>query len=295
MTRGVVLSVLSSVLFAVLYYYTTLLHPLDGAEIFAWRILLCLPAVAVLLARSRGWKEVAQVFRRLRHEWRLWLLLPLSSALIGAQLWLFVWAPLHQRAMDVSMGYFLLPLVMVLIGRVLYQEKLNRLQTAAVFVAALGVAHELMRTGTFSWVTALVMFGYPPYFIVRRKLRMGSLSTLWFDMMLMVPAALLILGGQDLGVIEQFRQRPALLGLVPVLGAISSAALIAYLTASRYLPLGLFGLLGYVEPVLLFWVALLFLSEEVPAAAWLTYVPIWMAVALVAVDGMKRIRPRKRV
>src|SRR5690606_15042219 len=103
--------------------------------------------------------------KRLRREWRLWLLLPLSSALIGAQLWLFVWAPLHQKAMDVSMGYFLLPLVMVLVGRVLYQERLNRLQTAAVVVAAIGVTHELLRTGSFSWVTALVMFGYPPYFI----------------------------------------------------------------------------------------------------------------------------------
>ncbi|MBB5216783.1 EamA family transporter RarD [Parapusillimonas granuli] len=293
MTRGVVLSVLSSVLFAVLYYYTTLLHPLDGAEIFAWRILLCLPAVAVLLARSRGWKEVAQVFGRLRREWRLWLLLPLSSALIGAQLWLFVWAPLHQRALDVSMGYFLLPLVMVLVGRVLYKEKLNRLQTAAVAIAVLGVAHEFLRTGAFSWVTALVMFGYPPYFILRRKLRTGSLSTLWFDMMLMVPAAFFILGGQEVGVVEQFQLRPALLFLVPVLGAISSAALIAYLSASRYLPLGLFGLLGYVEPVLLFWVAFLFLSEEVPVAAWFTYVPIWVAVVLVAADGARALAARR--
>lgn len=161
MTRGVFLSVLSSVLFAVLYYYTTLLHPLDGAEIFAWRVLLCLPAVAVLLSRARGWKEVAQILNRLRREPGLWLLLPLSSALIGAQLWLFVWAPLHQRALDVSMGYFLLPLVMVLVGRVLYKERLNRLQLAAVAIAALGVAHELFRTGAFSWVTALVMCNGP--------------------------------------------------------------------------------------------------------------------------------------
>src|SRR3546814_4801047 len=82
-----------------------------------------------------------------------------SAALIGVQLWLFVWAPLHGKALDVSMGYFLLPLAMVLVGRVAYAERLSRVQTVAVVIAALGVAHELFRINSFSWATALVVFG----------------------------------------------------------------------------------------------------------------------------------------
>ncbi len=286
MKQGVALSVFSSVLFAALYYYTTVLHPLSGGAIFAWRIVLGLPALALLISRARGWGEIRLTAGRLRREPWLWLLLPLSAGLIGAQLLVFVWAPLHQRALDVSLGYFLLPLVMVVVGRVFYHERLTRAQTVAVLIAAAGVGHELWRADSFSWVTALVMLGYPPYFMLRRALRMGTLAALWVDMCFMLPVALFLLHGQDMSVPQQFMRYPALFGLVPLLGLISSVALISYISASRMLPLGLFGILGYVEPVLLFWVAFLFLGESMPALAWFTYIPIWLAVLLMAGEGL---------
>jgi len=286
MKQGVVLSVLASALFALLYYYVTLLDPLSGTAVFAWRILLGLPALALVITRARVWPEVRAVGKRLVTEWRFAAMLVSSAALIGAQLWLFVWAPLHQKAIDVSMGYFLLPLVMVLVGRVFYHERLSRMQTWAVAFAALGVLHELLFMGAFSWATALVMFGYPPYFMLRRYLRIGSFSTLWFDMVLLVPAAVYVLYTDALGVWHPFVVQPWLWLLVPIMGLISSVALVAYISASRKLPLGLFGILGYVEPVLLFWVALLLLHEPVSLQALFTYVPIWIAVGLVSVEGI---------
>ncbi len=290
MRHGIALSVLSSCLFALLYYYATVLHPLSGAQVFAWRIVLGLPALALIISRARGWPQVRAIIKRLRVERRLWLLLPASAALIGVQLWLFVWAPLHQKALDVSMGYFLLPISMVVAGRMLYRERLTRVQQIALYVAILGVSHEFVRTGAFSWATAVVALGYPPYFVLRRWLDMGSLSVLWFDMLLLAPAALYILFAVDHGLtgFEQLMAFPRLFVLVPLLGLISSAALAAYLSASRMLPLGLFGLLGYVEPILLFWVAFLLLGEVVEPKAWLTYIPIWISVLLIASEGMYR-------
>jgi len=294
---GVGLSVLSSCLFALLYYYATVLWPLTGERVFAWRIVLGLPALALIISRGRAWREVRDIAGRLRHDRLLWLAMPASAALIGVQLWLFVWAPLHQKALDVSMGYFLLPIAMVLVGRLVYGERLTRMQQAAVYVALLGVAHELFRTGAFSWATALVVLGYPPYFVLRRYLRMGSLGVLWSDMLLLTPAAFFILLSADGGMngFAQLLAYPRLFVLVPLLALISSAALAAYLSASRMLPLGLFGLLGYVEPVLLFWVACLLLGEPVEPKAWLTYVPIWIAVMLVAAEGAgKWLRGRRQ-
>lgn len=285
MKQGVILSVFSSALFALLYYYVTVLKPLDGDEIFAWRVILALPALALVISRARGWPEVFRVAQRFVTEWRFAGLLLLSAGLIGTQLWLFVWAPVHQKALDVSMGYFLLPLVMVLVGRVFYKERLTRIQALAVVIAAVGVAHELFTVSRFSWATALVMCGYPPYFMLRRYLRIGSFSTLWFDMALLVPAALYILAIQDHSVWQVITVQPRLVVLVPLMGVISSVALVAYISASRMLPLGLFGILGYVEPILLFWVALLLLSEPMSAQAWFTYIPIWISVALIAAEG----------
>jgi chloramphenicol-sensitive protein RarD len=89
-----------------------------------------------------------------------------------------------------------------------------------------------------------------------------------------------------------FADQPRLIWQVPVLGLISSVALVSYLSASRQLPLALFGILGYVEPVLLFWVAYLLLDEPMSASQWWTYIPIWIAIALMALEGfIKMWRP----
>ncbi len=298
MKQGISLSIISSALFAGLYYYTIVLFPLTGEQIFAWRVLLALPVIAILVSRNRSWGDIAQIVRRLRCGWRLWPLLFISAALLGAQLWLFTWAPLHHKALDVSLGYFLLPLSMVVVGRYFYRERLSRVQWLAVGVAMVGVTHEFIRLGSFSWATALVMFGYPPYFMLRRALRLRSLTCLWFDMLFLMPVAVVVLTMQSPDLLDQVSQYPRLLGLIPLLGAISSAALVCYLSAGRILPLGLFGIMGYVEPVLLFWVAFLLLGEGMTASAWWTYIPIWIAVLLVGGEGLwiwvrqARARPR---
>jgi len=284
--QGIALSVFSSFLFAGLYYYATVLEPLSGASIFAWRVLLAVPVIALLISRARDWSSVFSMHARVLREWRMCLALTASGSMLGVQLWLFMWAPLHGYALDVSLGYFLLPLVMVLVGKVIYGERLSRLQKWAVCLAALGVGHELLVIGRFSWATAIVMLGYPPYFMLKRRLRMGALAGLWFDMILLAPAALWLLAHQETAVWVQFSERPALLALVPILGVISSTAMVCYLGASRRLPLSLFGILGYVEPVMLFWVAFLLLGEPMTAQAWWTYLPIWGAVLIMVLEGV---------
>ncbi|WP_269495330.1 EamA family transporter RarD [Castellaniella sp. S9] len=293
MKQGVALSVGASALFAGLYYYATLMRPFDGDIIFAWRVLLGLPALAVVVQRARGWTEIRAVGRRLSEPGFLALTF-VSAALLGVQLWLFVWAPLHGMGLDVAMGYFLLPLMMVVVGRLFYGERLSRGQAWAVGLAALGVAHELWRVGAVSWATAVVILGYPPYFMLRRRLKVGSLASLWYDMLLLLPPALLILQMQSHEAARAFVEFPRLFLLVPLLGLISSVALAMYLAASRMLPLSLFGLLSYVEPVLLFWVAFLLLGEPVGITEWLTYIPIWLAVLLVALEGAKKWRAEAR-
>lgn len=287
MKLGITLSVLASLLFAVLYYFVTYLQPLSGESVFAWRVLLGLPALMLLNSRNRGWLDIRQTAGRMKREPKLLLSMMLAAALIGIQLWLFVWAPLHQRALDVTLGYFLLPIFMVAVGRFFYGERLSRLQSIAVVIASIGVANEIWRLQALSWVTAIVVLGYPPYFMLRRALRMRSLTTLWFDLLFLVPAALFILFTQTQSVSSQFASTPILLLLVPMLGVISSLALVCYLSAAKLLPLALFGLLGYVEPILLFGVAFLFLGEPVTPQAWYTYVPIWIAMALLAADGIR--------
>lgn len=292
MSKGIFSSVMASCLFAVMYFYTSLLSPLDGEEIFGWRTLLTLPCLTLFMLVSKDWKRVGELLARVKRTPLLALGMLGTSWLMGVQLWLFLWAPLHGRSLEVSMGYFLLPLAMVLTGRLVYGERLSRLQKVAVACAALGVGHELFQHGSFAWETLVVTIGYPIYFVLRRRCRTDHLGGLWCDMCLLLPWALYFVIQGPLSAAD-LQAHPGLYALIPVLGAISASALIAYVLASRLLPFSLFGLLSYVEPVLLVGVALL-LGETIGPDQWLTYLPIWAAVLVLVLEGIRHLLRQRR-
>nr|WP_260525200.1 EamA family transporter RarD [Pseudomonas sp. MWU16-30323] len=291
-SKGVVLAVSASFLFGVLYFFTSLLEPLDGQQIFGWRMLISLPFMTLLLCLSGDWKWVPLIYKRLREKPALLPCVVVTSALVGVQLWIFMWAPLNGHGLDVSLGYFLLPLTMVITGRIVYGERLSHLQKIAAALAAVGVANELYRTGGFSWTTLVVCVGYPLYFVLRRRCGTDNLGGLWLDMMLMIPVALwFVLGGEPIG--ETLAQRPALYWLVPLMGLVSAAAGYSYILASRLLPFSLFGLLSYAEPVLLVAVSLM-LGDSLKPGQWMTYLPIWLAVVVLVLEGLRHLNRLRR-
>jgi chloramphenicol-sensitive protein RarD len=287
--RGIALSVAASTLFALMSVYVRLLAPLSGLDIFAWRVVWTVPGALLLIALRRRLPLLRQLLARALGEPRIGLALVASAAMLGAQLWVFLWAPLHGRMLEVSLGYFLLPLTMVLVGRFYYRERIDGLQWLAVACAAVGVVHEVWVTGAFSWPTLLVALGYPPYFVLRRKINADSLTAFALEMALLLPFAIaqVVIGGS----LAMVAGRLDLIFLwLPGLGALSTVALASYLKASRLLPMALFGILGYVEPVLLVLVSVTLLGEALTAQQLATYVPIWLAVGLTALHGVRLVR-----
>lgn len=148
-----------------------------------------------------------------------------------------------------------------------------------------------MATGQFLVGNAAGRRGYPLYFVLRRRLKTDNLGGLWFDMLFMLPIGLwFIANGHPFAI----QQTPILYLLIPVLGIISASALVSYIIASRLLPFSLFGLLSYVEPVLLVGVALL-LGESISPDEMLTYIPIWIAVGVLILEGAKHMLAQRRM
>jgi len=291
-SKGVLVSLVASLLFGVMYYGSPHLAPLQGQDIFGWRVLFAVPLVALMLRVSGERTLIPGTLQRLRTDRRLWLAMPACAAMVGVQLWLFLWAPLHGRALQVSMGYFLLPLVMVLVGRVVYGERLSPLQRLAVASAAFGVGWALLRNHGLSWEMLLVALGYPAYFLVRRHLDIAHLGGFWVELVLLLPVAGWAAIGDGQALLQMLAQRPALYALIPLLGVVSAVALMCYVLAAKMLSFSLFGLLTYVEPVLLMLAALL-LGESVGPGQWPTYIAIWIAVALLALEGGMKLRRRR--
>lgn len=291
MSRGVLLSLGASLLFAALYYLSSWLEPLTGLEIFGWRILLTFPCLMIYMTVAHQWDTVREILRRVLKQPWLILALLLSSFLLAVQLWLFLWAPGAGRGLNVSLGYFLLPLTMILVGRLLFNERLSRFQQWATVCALVGVANQLFLVGALAWETLLVALGYPLYFSLRRWISTNHLGGMWFDMALMLPVAAVFAwsAGTALDKAQHYSQ---LLYLVPLMGLLSAWALVYYLMASRLLSLSLFGLMGYVEPVMMVGVSLL-LGERLSGGEWATYIPIWIAVMILVAEGVRHVWRRR--
>ncbi|RKG31532.1 EamA family transporter RarD [Acinetobacter guerrae] len=284
MFKGIILSVIASVTFGVLYFYTKLLTGLNGEQTFGWRMLATLPFLTLLMWLLGDLVHIKTIFKRILTQPAFLLVLILSSVLTSIQLWLFLWGPMNGRGLQVSLGYFLLPLVLVLSGSLFYGERLSKFQIAAVIFAVVGVGHEIFRLGSIAWETALVAFGYSAYFLLRKKIGTDNLGGFWWDIVIILPVALyFIQSGQ--GTLVLLQHQPLMLLVFIGLGVLSAIGLGSYILASRFLPMILFGLLSYLEPILLA-LASLALGEKITPQEWYTYIPIWCAVSLLVVEGV---------
>lgn len=289
MMVGVMLAVLSNLLFGVLYAYSSFLAPLSGTQVFIWRMLAMWAALMGFLTLSGRLGHHINKLRTLGSI-KNWALLLLPTPIFLSQLWLFMWAPVNGQGVQTAMGYFLFPLMMVLFGCVLFGEKLSRLQWLAVGFAALGVGSEMVRTQSVSWATLWVCGTYPIYYILRRVQGVEAMTGLLVDLTLFAPIALMYL----------FFLEPSSLGLVAGsgffilmligLGIISVLAMTTNLEASRMLPVNVFGMMSYIEPALMFVLAVTILGNPFELAMVYSYGFIWLGIAFLIAHGVHQLR-----
>lgn len=279
--RGVGSAGLAAVLFAVIFYLSGTLDA--SAEVtFGARILLTLVCYALALAHPGARRLLRAYWLQVTRSPRTLLLLPVLCALVGVQLWLFSWVPLHGHALDASLGFLLLPLAIVLGSRLVLRAEVTPMQWIAVCIAVLAVTIKFALTPQFSWVTALVCIGYLAYFIARRRFGLDNPMAFGVEIAVIAPVALL-LAWQGGPLPQETVGRLALV----VVGLAGAAAMAAFLAASQLLSLPLFGLLGYLEPVLLVIVALM-LGERLHGADLAVYGLLGVALAALAAEGFRR-------
>ncbi|OAU97357.1 EamA family transporter RarD [Moraxella catarrhalis] len=279
---GVILAALSNVLFGVLYAYSKWMAPLTGTQVFFWRMVmmwLCMAAFLVMTGKMAQVKSDLQAIRGAKS----WVYLLLPTPILASQLWLFMWAPVNGQSIQVSMGYFLFPLTMVVAGFLVFRERLTKLQTLAVALAAAGVSVEIWRTSGISWATLWVCGTYPIYYVMRRLLGVRALSGLFVDLSIIAPICLAGILMSDAAMVTS---SGTLLIKALGLGAISVLAMATNIEASRLLPVSLFGMLSYLEPVLLFILSITILGSVFSLGMLVSYGLIWAAVVCLIIQGL---------
>lgn len=286
--QGYAFAISACTLFALIPWYLQLLSPLSGNLLFGYRLLTQLLCALIIIVITRRSRELNSC---LRSPGQLVIFL-LTAPLIAVQWWLFFWAPVSGFTVDMAMGYFLLPLTMAFTGKFVFGEQMRPLQWLALLLAIAGVAIEVRSTGAFSWVTLLVCLGYPPYFILRRRLPLDTRLNFAAENLLLLPVGLIFVA-MAAGNAEQLLPDRSY-GLVWIFGAgvIGTIAMLMFVAASSRLSFTVFGLLGYLEPVLLMAVALFLLDESISDQKTVSYAMFSAAVVLVVGDSYLRWRRR---
>ncbi|MEO7146331.1 MAG: EamA family transporter RarD [Terrimesophilobacter sp.] len=285
---GVSVSIASSMVFSVVFVYSAYLN-FSANVLFGWRVTFTVIMLAAFLTLTRRWRVLRILARRIAQRPVRGLALLLTAAIVGTQIWLFTWAPAAGRGLPVALGYFILPIVLAFIGRVVFRERLGPWRTASVIIAVLAVIYQFWQVGGVAWETAVVAIGYPIYFMVRRLAGIGGSSGLTAEMMLVMPVALILLVGDDPTLTTL--THPKFAFTLAGFGTLASIGLLLYIAASQFLPLSLFGLLSYLEPILLALAAALVLGEALNVTELATYLAIGLALLLLAAETFARARP----
>lgn len=291
MIKGILNSLLASLLFGYMYYFSTLLQPLSGEGIFGFRMIFTLPFIYAVILLFKQKRQLITRIKQIQQQPSLLFIYVVCSALVGFQMWLFLWSPNHGSALNVSSGYLLLPIFLVVTAKFFFKEHITPIKFIAVVIAAIGVIANIVMTGGFSWETIAVSSGYTLYFSFRRYYKMADLASFCIEMTLLLPISIYFAWQVDFSAIQQ--ANPHIGYLLPLLGLISGTALVAYILASMMLPMNLLGLLGYVETILMVVVAFV-VGEKIDAQRYPLFICLTLAMVLVVAEGIYLALPRER-
>ncbi|ESY82038.1 permease [Mesorhizobium sp. LNHC220B00] len=275
--RGFLLALGAYLLWGLLPFYMKAVAHLPLAEVIAHRIVWSVPIAAAVLV----WTGRTADFKVAIRSPRTIAMAALTAALISVNWGIYVWAIAVDRTVETALGYYINPLVNVVVGALLLGERLDRLQIAAVVLAAVAVAVLTVDGGKLPWVSLALAFSFAAYGFFRKTLPIGPSQGFLLEVLLLsVPAlgyiVFLIATGQDHFVSSNGTDTALLIGCGPV----TAVPLLLFAFGAKLLRLSTIGIMQYIAPTMVFLIAVLIFDEPFGTTQAVAFALIWAALAV---------------
>jgi chloramphenicol-sensitive protein RarD len=288
---GVITALLAFLIWGFSPLYYRAVGSASSLEILSHRAVWSLLFTLVLILLSGQHRTLYSLFRKPR----LLLLLLVSALLLGVNWLAFIWAVNNGQALEASMGYFIFPIVMLLLGGVFLGEQLNPRQLLAVALVLLGVLNLLIMQHQLPWIALLLATTMGFYSLLRKWIPVDSLVGLTVECLLLFPAAVLYLVHLERSGTLAFGSRGVALDLLLAASALVTALpLLLYNFSTRRLRLGTVGLIQYLSPTCQFLLAVLLFDEPFTRPHLYTFLLIWGGLLLFSLDSHRRLRRELR-
>jgi chloramphenicol-sensitive protein RarD len=289
--EGVMTALIAYVLWGVFPVYFKLVQSVPPTEVLAHRIVWAVPFGALILHVRRQWPEVWKAFTAPATVF--WL--ALAASFISANWFIYIWAVQQGQVLQASLGYYINPLMYVLVGVLFLNERLRRAQVVSVLLAAIGVSYLTIKGGQFPFVAISLALLFTLYGVIRKQVAVGAMPGLFIETLLLFPFAAAWLGWLMISQQAAFGQAGVSISLLLMLaGPLTVVPLLLFAIAARRLTLTVIGFMQFIAPTLQFIVGI-FYGEVLTPAHIVCFGCIWAAVAIFSVDAyyqQKRKPPR---
>jgi chloramphenicol-sensitive protein RarD len=265
--------------FAPIYFvWVSFAQPL---EVLAHRVVWGVPLLGVLLLVSGQWRGITELSRQAVGY------LLVSSLFLSINWLTFIYAIQTERIAEASLGYFINPLVNILLGWLFLRERLRPVQWLAVSLVAIGVGLELIARASLPWLGLTLAFSFGLYGLLRKQVNVPAVVGLSIETIVLAPLAVGFLIW--LGLSDGVRELEDILSL-GLGGLVTVVPLVCFAAAAIRLPLTTLGFIQYLAPTCTLMLALFVYGETVPQERWLTFTLIWAALLLFSFEGFNRYR-----
>lgn len=278
---GVFAAIGAYILWGVLPLYWKLLESVSASEVLAHRIIWSLVFMIIILA-CRGQLRVAFTeFRYIFSHLKPALGMIFASCFITLNWFVFIWAVSHDRVIEASLGYYINPLLNVLLALLFLKERFTRWQTIAMVFASIGVLILTIYYGVVPWVAFILAFSFGVYGLMKKLVNAGAMTGLTIETLLMTPFALLFLmwfygqpsNSSSFGV-EQIDMTMLLIGA----GAVTAIPLLLFAIGARRITLSLIGFLQYIGPTIMLFLGIFLYKEPFSGIQFIAFLFIWIGL-----------------
>ncbi|HEY0288722.1 MAG TPA: EamA family transporter RarD [Pseudomonas sp.] len=288
--RGYILGLSAYIIWGLFPIYFKLLSSVAPIEIIVnraiWSAVFGLALLTLVWKHPGWWQELCDNPRR-------FAVLALSGSLVAGNWLIYVWAVNSGHMVEASLGYFINPLINVMLGMVLLRERLRPLQWIAVILALIGVTQQVWQVGSLPWISLALAFSFGFYGLIRKQAPVAALPGLVVETWILVPLAVgwLLFNPMAHSAQSEFWTTTDAIWLAAA-GPITLVPLVCFNAAARHLPYATLGFLQYIAPVLVLSLAVLVYGEHMAPSTMVTFGFIWAGLVIYSVDAWMSLRRR---
>ncbi|MFM2320187.1 MAG: hypothetical protein RLZZ215_2808 [Pseudomonadota bacterium] len=287
--QGLVYGLTAYTIWGLFPWYFHLLIQVDPWQVLTQRIIWSFLFVSVIALLLRHWTPIKTALT----QSKILLGLCLSSLLIAANWLIFIWAVGQDRVVESSLGYFITPLVSVLLARIFLKESLDFYRLTAVILALIGVLWLILQLGLIPWVSLSLAASFGFYGLVRKTVPVDSLTGLWIETGILLPFALIWwIWLETQGQSQLLSEGLQTTSLLIFLGALTAIPLLLFASAAKRLSLTTVGFMMYINPTMQFLTAIYWLKEPFSQQQLIAFLFIWVALVVFSIGAIRQQNER---